>query len=593
MRANNYLSTIMANKRMVVCCACIVVFLAQLMESHLGRFMPAIHGDWASHAATSFFINAGYNLDSTAIKSVLNEFTVYPHITYWMASIVSKATHLPVIYSLTVVVQISLILCALFYALRASDQLADARISRIVISLIIIAAAVVLFKFSWRDLVISNSFITQLVSLAWAQAALYLNSKCRRPWHQILLYSCFSVWLVNIHIVGFAWYSATALLMALCTPAQGVRTRLLTVLSMGMLSGAILILSPGVLEMLRLAGTGGDLRVFAFINAPDHVGFVWMMAGMYVIGVASIFTGYKMSFEAFQRAVWTAAGFIALGPLIFLSGITVVMKGGGWYPVVKWLPILVLEFSLVLLLLKRPLQEFRFGAPAVTVLTLLFLAVQVPIFRSTIDLEPGALAMASDPPIADPATGKEGFPNLRVAHPALNYFIAKAVLKAPATPNYYAWLNGKPGEYTLLEPSDFSAVPPTLKSGERFATTSRNNEVWRALNGDWWPPEKTHTWGATSPAVVSYYAEGKVNELLIKGLPDLRHTQARTYSIEVNGKSIGTFTADKMDFERPETYSIMLPPYSLNNTNLLNIAIVWDKNATDDLGFALVEVGFR
>jgi hypothetical protein len=167
------------------------------------------------------------------------------------------------------------------------------------------------------------------------------------------------------------------------------------------------------------------------------------------------------------------------------------------------------------------------------------------------------------------------------------------VLEAPATPNYYSWLNGKPGNFTLLEPSDFSAVPPTLKSGERFATTSRNHEVWRVLNGNWWPPERTHTWGAVSPAVFSYYAQGKVSELLITGLPDLRHAPTRTYSIEVNGKPVGTFDANTMDFQRPETYRVQLAPYSLDNTNLLNISISWEKNAPDDLGFALVEVGFR
>ncbi|WP_296250628.1 hypothetical protein [Pseudomonas sp. UBA4194] len=593
MRASSYLNTFLANKRMALGSFAALLFLAQLLESHLGRLMPAIHGDWASHAATSFFIHGGYDLHSPAIKSVLNEFTIYPHITYWMASIISTVTELPVIYALTIVVQFSLILCALFYALRASDQLAGARISRIIISLIVIAAAVGIFKFSWRDLVISNSFITQLVSLAWAQIAIYLNSKCRRPWHQILLYACFSVWLVNIHVVGFAWFSATALLMALGAAGQSFRTRVLTVISMGILSGATLALSPGVLEMLRLAGTGGDLRVFAFINAPDHIGFVWMMAALYTIGVASIFAGGKLSLETLQRAAWTAAGFISLGPLIILSGITVVMKGGGWYPVVKWLPILVLEFALVLLLLKRPLKEFRLGAAAVTALAMLFFAVQLPFFRSSIDLEPGALAMSSTPSKTHAPAAQEAFPNLRVAHPALNYFIAKAVLEAPATPNYYSWLNGQPGNFALLEPSDFSAVPPTLKRGEHFATTSKNHEVWRVLNGNWWPPERTHTWGAVSPAVFSYYAQGKVSELLITGLPDLRHASTRTYSIGLNGKSVGTLDANTMDFQRPQTYHIQLAPYSLDNTNLLNISISWEKNAPDDLGFALVEVGFR
>lgn len=592
MRPNSYFKKLLGSTRTTLCVFAGLLFLIQLIESHFGRLMPSIHGDWANHAATSFFIHSGYDLDSPTIKGVLNEFTIYPHIAYWIASIVSTATDLPVIYSLTIVVQSSLILCALFYALRASDHLVDASISRIVISLIVIGASVWILSISWRDLVISNSFITQLVSLAWAQIALYLNSRCRKPWLQILHYGFFSVWLVNIHAVGFAWYSAAALLMALCAPMQSLRTRILNILCMSIVSGATIALSPGVLEMLRLAGTGGDLRVFAFINAPDYIGFVWMMGVVYILGLASLFSG-DLSPGKLQQTTWTAAGFIALGPLMLLSGITVMMKGGGWYPVVKWLPIIALEFALVLLMRKRPIKESSFAPATVTAMTLLFFTLQGPFFRSTIDLKPGALAIASVPPETNAASGQEAFPNLRVAHPALNYFIAKTVLLAPATLNYHLWASGSPGNFILLNSSDFSAVPPTLEPGESFHTTSQNHEVWRALNGGWWPSEATHTWGAVSPAVVSFYAQGKVSELLITGVPDLRHAPARNYSIEVNGRSVGTINMRTMDFRYPETFRIELAPYSLNDTNLLNIAISWEKNASDDLGFALVGVGFR
>lgn len=592
MRANSPLKQILANTRITLCVVAGLFFLAQLIESRFGRFMPSIHGDWANHAATSFFIHSAFDLHSPAIKSVLNEFTIYPHIAYWIASIITTATELPVIYSLTIVVQSSLILCALFYALRASDHLADASMPRIAISLIVIGAAVWLLNISWRDLVISNSFITQLASLAWAQIALYMNSRCRKPWQQIILYGCFTVWLVNIHAVGFAWYSAATLLMALCAPMQSLRTRGLTFLCMSILSGLTLALSPGVLEMLRLAGTGGDLRVFAFINAPDYIGFVWMMGVVYVLGLALLFLG-NLSPSKLQQTTWTAAGFIALGPLMLLSGVTVLMKGGGWYPVVKWLPIVALEFALVLLIRKRPTGESIYAPAAVTAITLLFFTLQGPFFRSAIDLEPGALAIASAPPQTDTASGQEVFPNLRVAHPALNYFIAKAVLLAPTTLNYHLWASGSTGKFTLLNSSDFSAVPPTLERGESFRTTSDNREVWRALDGDWWPSEETHTWGAVSPAVVSYYAQGKVSELLITGVPDLRHTPERNYLIKVNGRSVGTINMRTMDFRHPETFRVELAPHSLNNTNLLNIAITWEKNASDDLGFALVDVGFR
>lgn len=52
----------------------LIVFAFGLNASSYGRFMPAAHGDWANHAATTRAIFLAEDFGSEAIKQTLNEF---------------------------------------------------------------------------------------------------------------------------------------------------------------------------------------------------------------------------------------------------------------------------------------------------------------------------------------------------------------------------------------------------------------------------------------------------------------------------------------------------------------------------------------
>lgn len=565
----------------------IFCFLSQLLYSHFGRFMPAIHGDWANHASAIKFLTDGINLAD--VRYILNEYTIYPRATYLTAAFIAKSFNIPAIYALTMTIQLALFISCLFYALRAGYLAQNT--GRIAL----IAFFICLFFSSYkllmtpRDLVVYNSFVTQLSSLALAQVFLYLALRFQHylAFLFITLISAFT--LAHTHLVGFVWAGTALCIMAAFFPGASIRTNSLLMLSVIIINVAAFCSCPGLLEMVKIAGTGGDLRVFKEINASDFSSFFITMMALYIITMLSL-SWYAFKRSSFSTVVFRNAGFIVLGPLILASAATVLMRGGNWYPTVKWLYTFTPEFSLVLLnnnFIGRPTNKLKF---LVVVIIAFFL--QLPFVRKNIDLQIGALAdQGISKNVFDQHTRL--FPGLKVQHPALNYYIAKAIIRNPRDEITSSWIFGaKEGPWKLLGPENFVAVPLQLHPNELVLLDRKHNaDARRMLREDWNNIHTNLVFPTQSPSVITFDSTTNVSEINFGAVAVLNEGQkSRHYRLLVNGKEVGGFDLQTTDPKHPQRIAIKFP--TITRGRML-VAILWDKQDDADSGIGLTSFGYR
>lgn len=160
----------------------LIVFAFGLNASSYGRFMPAIHGDWANHAATTRAVFLAEDFGSETIKQTLNEFAYYPKLTYIAAAGIAHGLDISPLQGLSIVVQLSIILACLFFSLRLAAIVAcgkPGKANLLIPPLLVLAlfVSVHVLRIGFRDAVISNSFISQAVSLALANAFLFAAIK--------------------------------------------------------------------------------------------------------------------------------------------------------------------------------------------------------------------------------------------------------------------------------------------------------------------------------------------------------------------------------------------------------------------------------
>lgn len=571
--------------------------LIQLIFSSFGRFMPEVHGDWASHATVTKFISDGFDLESQGISSVLNEFVKYPKLTYLLAAYLSATFSIHPIYALTIIVQAALIVAALFYALRVVALCPRAPNSAVVLFLILGVMSVVFLRFGWRDLLISNSFLSQLLSIALAQIVIYVALFVRNRFIFLVWAAVCSGVLVNSHIVGFAWAVGTLAIMALGMPRQSFWSCMALFLAICAVAGVFFFSSPGAVQMAKIAGTGGDLRVFNFVNASDHPVFVWMVVVLYIGVLFALFSVRERSLFFIRDTIWRHAGLIVIGPLVAASAMTVFLKGGNWYPVAKWLYVFFPEFSLAIIAYcatrwpSRKVNSCRFYG----FLLLVFMA-QIPFSAGKVDLQIAALAndgldVQSNSNILH---GDRVYPALRVQHPALNYYISRSVLLTPLDLTTIGWMNGAAGDWRVLGPEDFRSIPPVIEKGKKIFFRSGNDLPLRMLDARWWGLEETHVWASQSPAKIVFVSSSDLRRISIAAVPYVSSGfSERVYKVSVNGFNVGEFELSATGFAAPGVVEFDVPAEYLKENGRVVLEIRWDMISDNDLGIAVVSIEYN
>jgi|GEM_PF-2206513 len=576
----------------------LATFVLQLDSTTNGRFMPAVHGDWASHAATTRAIFLGEDFSSDAIKVTLNEFAIYPRLTYKAASDVAHSFGLSPLQGLSIVVQLSMIFVCLFYSLRLCAVFSEKKINLffISLSLLYILFCVHILRIGFRDLVISNSFISQLTSLAIAQLFLYLSVANPKPKYLVALMALSAWILINTHIIGFVWCAASLIIMALGLPNANAKTRVVVALIGATIAGAILLTSQGVLEMIKIAGTGGDLRAWKGVNLSDYGSIVVVFISTYVFAFAAAIWRCKQKYISYAELFWHGSSFISLGPLIVLSAVTVLNKGGNWYPVVKWIYLFFSEFLIIFFLivsnkLKSQASGWRSGI-LITVFFIVVFSIQYPYFLPNVDLEPAILA--ENGVGGETVSFDRRYPGLHVDHPALNFFIAKSVLKIPMDAVTFSWISNGFISNNSLGPEDFISVAPHVHSGETIYFRLGNSFAQRMLTNKWWPLEPDHVWASRSPATMFFIATTHPKKIQISGVPFMpQGPRLRKYTIILNGERMPDMTAYKMNWSEPTIYSIDVPPGLINPDGRVKLNIEWVPIVNDDLGFAMTSLKYE
>jgi hypothetical protein len=578
-----------------------------LSESSYGRFMPAVHGDWANHAATTRSVFLDENFESQTLKSTLNEFASYPKLTYIAAAGIANGFGISPLQGLSIVVQLSVILACLFFSLRLVTVVTRAkpgRASLLVLPLLALAlfAGVHWLRIGFRDQVISNSFISQAASLALANIFLFAAIKLPNAKWLVGLMVAAAWTLVNTHLVGFTWCGLSMMLMAFGLPDTNAKTRIGTAAAGAAIFGLFLIMAPGLSEVLRLSGTGGDLRVYEGQNLSDLRWVFTLFIALYALIIVVIGAVLRRDKHAYHGLFWNAAGFLALGPLVLAAAVTVFSKGGNWYPVMKWVYVYFPELlvTLVFIASKKaaapaaPAANAAYQPHPILALFLLVLlfAAQEPYLPAQIDLRPAILAEQDNPIPA--GAGPRSYPGLHVDHPALNYFIARSVLKIPMDGDSHAWMGSGRIAGSDLGPTGFTSVAPTVRPAQAIHYRLGSAVAQLTLTNHWWPLELDHVWAANAPAQVFFVAATPPSTLRIDFVPFMPNGPGlRKFGLTVNGVAMPEMSAAAMDWSRPASHSFAIPPGVVKADGKVAIAFTWDEMVKGDLGLALVAIEYR
>lgn len=572
-------------------------FALQLYVSSAGQFMPAVHGDWASHAATTRAIFLNEDFSSSVIKSTLNEFSTYPRLTYYSAATIAKTFDISPLRGLTIVTVGGLILACLFFAFRLQSLVLERKptLYFLLFALLYVFTGVYILELGFRDLAISNSFISQLVSLAIAQISLFLAKNVSSFFKFLALALISSFLLVNTHIIGFVWCMATMTVMSLGFPNVSFRRRIFLSGLVAFIAAIFLFSSPGVLEMTKISGSGGDLRAWNGKNLSDYPIIFAALMSIYIFFSGLTFFYCRKKVVYYSDAFWNGAGFLVLGPLILASAATVILKGGNWYPVVKWIYLFFPELLVFLIFLfsgrKLPSERRRINVLSYGFLMIFFVA-QLPYFSAKIDLTPAI--QAEDGTFENADTHTRRYPALLVDHPALNYFIARSVLKIPTNTETVRWMNNEFKPVNPLTTSDFLSVAPRISPNQVVRFSQENRMVLRMLTSEWWGLESGHVWASHSPASIFFLAKETPKSIKISFVPFISALPAsRVYQIKVNDVQLSEISANTMNWAFPESHSISIPPGVVKQDGRVGITISWVTVADNDLGFALTSLEYK
>lgn len=576
----------------------LITFALQLDSTSNGRYMPAVHGDWAMHAATTRAIFLQEDLSSSANKTILNEFAKYPKLTYVAAAKIAHFFEISPLQGLTIITIVSIILTCIIYSLRVVSVLLEREVSLFAILLIFIClfVGVNIFEIGFRSTVISNSFISQLASIAIAQLFIYISSKNINPKYFVVLLILSSWILINTHIIGFIWSSASLIIMAMGLKNIPFKVRIRLVAISTLIVAAFLLTSPGILEMMKISGTGGDLRAWNGKNISDYGSIFIFSMLLYVLMLALVKWRNKenrlLIFDVFKHS----SGFLSLGPLIFASAITVFSKGGNWYPVAKWIYLFFPELILITLVCfssnksgdKAWLQSRIF----ISVILIVLFFIQVPYFSPKVNLNPAILA--EDGVFGKPSFHDRRYPGLLVDHPALNYFIARSVLKIPVDAATYSWMGSGTISKNPLGPEDFISVAPRIQSEEIVNFRIGSVLAKRMISSSWWNFEMDHVWAAHSPATIFFIAATPPTTIKISFVPFMpKGPQLRKYTITINEVKMPEMSANIMNWSQPIVYSIDIPPGLVKIDGRVKIEIEFDPIINDDLGFAMISLKYK
>lgn len=575
----------------------LVIFLL-LSLSSFGRYMPATHGDWAMHAATTRAIFLEEDFSSAIIKTTLNEFSVYPKLTYWMAARLAHLTNSSPLQGLTFIVILSVVFSCLFYALRLCFIIVDRKPKFLLIPLSIIGIlfSVEYLEVGFRDAVISNSFISQIASIAIAQCVLFIASRVYGIRNLSILLVLSSWILINTHIIGFVWCTSSLIMMVI--GLENVRLKVRSAIFLGgiIIAAALILTSPGVLEMIKISGTGGDLRFLHGKNLPDEKMLIYFLLSAYLIMFLFVVRQYSAGQIRIHDIFRFGSGFLAIGPLILISAITVLYKGGNWYPVAKWIYLFIPEFILFIILTFSisPVKDASIKVRILSIpafLSILFF-VQLPFYNPKIDLQPAILAEQGVESLA--ATGVRRYPGLNVDHPALNYFIARSILKIPGDKTTHLWMDNVAHSSNFLGPEYFVAVAPTLSPGETIYFRAGNANAQRMITNTWWNLESDHVWAASTPATLFFFTSASPKTIRWSFVPHMpKGPRLRKYSVYVNDKKMPDIVAETMDWAHPATYSLNVPADIGDKAKRMKIVIEWNSVDKDDLGLALISLKYE
>jgi len=271
----------------------LIAFAFTLNSSSYGRFMPAVHGDWANHAATTRAVFLAEDFGSETTKQTLKEFANYPKLTYIAAAGIAHGLNISPLQGLSIVVQLSVILACLFFSLRLATVVARGNPGKenlLIPPLLALTlfVSVHVLRIGFRDAVISNSFVSQAASLALANAFLFAAIKLPKAKWLVGLMVLAAWALINTHIVGFTWCGVSMMLMAFGLVGASARKRIAIGAAGATIFGIFLVTAPGVKEVLRLAGTGGDLRGYEGQNLSDYAWMFTLFISLYVLAIGTV-----------------------------------------------------------------------------------------------------------------------------------------------------------------------------------------------------------------------------------------------------------------------------------------------------------------
>lgn len=388
-------------------------------------------------------------------------------------------------------------------------------------------------------------------------------------------------------------------LMAFGLAGASARKRFAIAAAGATIFGIFLVTAPGIKEVLRLAGTGGDLRGYEGQNLSDYAWVFTLFIALYALAIGAIVVICKRKKTLYEEFFWSVAGFLSLGPLILAAAVTVFVKGGNWYPVMKWIYVYFPELFIVLVFIASrgsatsvPSTAARPHPFFVVSLFIIAFLVQEPYLAPQIDLKPAILAEQG--PRFPAILGKRRYPGLHVDHPALNYFIARSVLKIPTDGETFAWMGSGTMSDAYLGPADFMSVAPNINPAKSIQYKTGNSLAQRTLTNYWWPLESDHVWAAKTPARIFFIAAKPPATIRIDFVPFMPNgPQLRKFGLAINGIRMPEMTASAMDWSRPASYSAQIPPGVLKQDGRVAIAFTWDQVVKDDLGLALVAVEYK
>lgn len=573
----------------------ICLFLFQVFSSGFGRFMPAIHPDWSSHASTTRFAFLGKDFDSEAARIALDEFAFFPRLAYEASAWVAKIFGISDIQGLTLITHLSIILACVFLALRLCAVFSERQVSTTT-KLLIVAGLYISANylcFGFRNLVVSNSFISQAASLAVAQVFLYFSLHKPSLYRHLAIMFSAALILSQTHMVGFVWCSGTLIVMSLGMPNLNLIKRVGLALAGSVIAAAFLLTSDGLMKTLKIAGTGGEIAAFGGGNIAGSKWFVTVPAVVYCAAFIMFIRCYVQKRLTVQQALWYGAGFLSLAPLIFASAYTAMMKGGSWYPVAKWTYTFLPEMFIFLALLcsKTKINSVNSSKAAIFGLVVL-IAAQLPLMSPRVDLESAILAEKG----AKSVQGERVYPSLVVDHPAINYFIARAVLDIPYDADTWRWMGRGGQSDTYLSAKDFESVIPVIPAERRvkFRNDKKNRSIaQRMIDHEWWPIEKDFVWAATSPADISFIASQPPKRITMRIVPNLpKGVSDRSFEVYMNGVRLDDLQADRMDWNMPVEYSAEVPSQALREDGNVNLQFKWDRLLQDDPGLALLSIKY-